>query len=67
MATDYTTSPMSARGKIIFASGCGILTGLIRLYGIYPDGVPFAILLMNAFVPLLDKICTPRIYGTPRR
>lgn len=67
MATDYTTSPMSKTGKIIFAIGCGILTFVIRQYGSYPEGVSFAILIMNAFVPLIDKAFHPRIFGTGRK
>ena len=67
MATDYVTSPMSTNGKIFFAICCGLLTVTIRLYGSYPEGVSFAILIMNAFVPLIDKIFVPRIYGTGRK
>lgn len=63
MATDYTTSPMTANGQILFAVGCGVLTVIIRLYSAYPEGVSFAILIMNAFVPLIDKYSVPRIYG----
>jgi H+/Na+-translocating ferredoxin:NAD+ oxidoreductase subunit D len=55
MATDMVTSPMTSRAQIIFGMGCGLLTGIIRLFGGYPEGVSFAILIMNAFVPLLDK------------
>ena len=55
MATDMVTSPITIRGQIIFGIGCGLLTGVIRLFGGYPEGVAFAILIMNAFVPLLDK------------
>lgn len=67
MATDYTTSPMSIKGKIIFAIGCGLLTFIIRFYSAYPEGVSFAILIMNAFVPLIDKFFYPRVYGTGRK
>lgn len=67
MATDYTTSPMSKNGKIIFAVGCGVLTFVIRRFGSYPEGVSFAILIMNAFVPLIDRCCHPRIFGTGRK
>ncbi|GBR75920.1 electron transport complex protein RnfD [Candidatus Termititenax persephonae] len=56
MATDYTTSPMTRRGKWIFAIGCGILTSVIRLWGGYPEGVCYSILIMNMFVPLLDRL-----------
>ena len=67
MATDYTTSPMNKNGKIVFAIGCGVLTFVIRQYGSYPEGVSFAILIMNAFVPLIDKAFHPRIFGTGRK
>lgn len=67
MATDYVTSPMSVNGKIVFAVGCGILTFVIRLYSAYPEGVSFAILIMNAFVPLIDKFYYPRVFGTGRK
>ena len=63
MATDYTTSPMTIKGQILFAVFCGILTVIIRLYSAYPEGVSFAILIMNAFVPLIDKYIHGRIYG----
>ncbi|ASQ90346.1 electron transporter RnfD [Prosthecochloris sp. GSB1] len=55
MATDMVTSPISMRGQIIFGLGCGLLTAVIRLWGGYPEGVSFAILIMNGFVPLLDR------------
>lgn len=67
MATDYTTSPMTKKGKIIFAVGCGLLTYVIRVFGSYPEGVSFAILIMNAFVPLIDKYCHQYVYGTGRK
>ncbi len=67
MATDYTTSPMSKKGKIIFAIGCGVLTFVIRRYSCYPEGVSFAILIMNAFVPLIDRYAHQRIFGTGRK
>lgn len=66
MATDYVTSPMSKSGQVVFAIGCGLLTVIIRLYSSYPEGVSFAILIMNAFVPLIDRIWTPRVFGTRR-
>lgn len=56
MATDYVTSPMTAKGQIIFGVGIGVITVLIREFGAYPEGVSFAILIMNATVPLLNKI-----------
>ena len=67
MATDYTTTPMSRSGKIAFAIGCGVLTYVIRVFSVYPEGVSFAILIMNAFVPLLDNIYIPRLFGRQRR
>ncbi len=67
MATDYVTSPMTRQGQIIFAVGCGILTYIIRFYSAYPEGVSFAILIMNAFVPLIDKFTPQRVYGTKRK
>ncbi|MBN1295994.1 RnfABCDGE type electron transport complex subunit D [bacterium] len=55
MATDMVTSPLTRNGQMIFGFGCGLLTGIIRLFGGYPEGVAFAILLMNATVPLIDR------------
>jgi electron transport complex protein RnfD len=63
MATDMVTSPMSGKGKIIFGIGCGLLTILIRVWGNYPEGVSFAILIMNAFVPLINKGLKPKRFG----
>lgn len=63
MATDYVTSPISASGQIIFAIGCGILTSFIRVYGGYPEGVSYSIIIMNLCVPLLDRVTRPRIFG----
>ncbi len=56
MATDYTTSPMATKGKLLFGAGCGLLTMIIRVYGGYPEGVSYAILIMNMFVPLIDRL-----------
>lgn len=67
MATDYTTSPMNRTGKWIYGTGCGLLTVLIRCFGSYPEGVSFAILLMNLTVPLLDRLTMPRVYGTAKK
>ena len=67
MATDYVTSPMTTNGKIVFAIGCGVLTFVIRIFGAYPEGVSFAILIMNAFVPLIDRYFVPRVYGSRRK
>jgi Na+-translocating ferredoxin:NAD+ oxidoreductase subunit D len=63
MATDYTTSPITRKGQIIFAVGCGILTSVIRIYGGYPEGVSYSILFMNLLVPLIDKYTNPRVFG----
>ncbi len=66
MATDYTTCPMTRLGQFIYAAGCGLMVALIRRFGSYPEGVTFAILLMNIITPLLDKYIKPRIYGTKK-
>ncbi len=59
MATDYVTSPMSHKGMIIYGAGIGILTVVIRVFGAYPEGMSFAILIMNAFTPLINRYCKP--------
>ena len=63
MATDYTTSPMTRKGQIIYAVGCGLLTVVFRLYTNMPEGVSYAILLMNVAVPLIDRYTKPKVYG----
>ncbi len=63
MATDMVTSPMSKLGMIVFGVGCGVITVLIRLFGAYPEGVSFAILIMNATVPLINNFCKPKRFG----
>ena len=63
MVTDYSSSPMSPMGQIVYAIGAGILTVVIRLYGGYAEGVSFAIIIMNVFVPLIDKLIRPRVFG----
>jgi len=63
MATDYVTSPMSVKGMVIYAFGIGVITVLIRYFGAYPEGVSFAILIMNMTVPLLNKYCKPKRYA----
>jgi electron transport complex protein RnfD len=63
MATDLVTSPMTKTGMFIYAVGIGIVTVVIRVYGAYPEGVSFAILIMNAFVPLINKYIKPRRFG----
>lgn len=59
MATDYVTSPMSSKGMIIYGVGIGVLTIIIRVFGAYPEGMSFAILIMNAFTPLINRYCKP--------
>lgn len=63
MATDMVTSPITTKGAVIFAIGCGVLTALIRLFGGFPEGVCFSILLMNTTVPLIDRYTQPRVFG----
>jgi len=63
MATDMVSSPMSVKGQWIFGLGCGVLTILIRVFGAYPEGVSFAILIMNAFVPIIDRGFKPARFG----
>ncbi len=63
MATDYVTSPMTVKGRILFAFGCGVITTLIRVYGNYPEGVSFAILIMNLVTPLIDRKVKPLRFG----
>jgi electron transport complex protein RnfD len=63
MATDLVTSPMTKKGMVIFAIGIAIITVVIRLYGAYPEGISFAILIMNAFVPLINTYFKPRRFG----
>jgi len=63
MATDYVTSPMTTKGMIIFGVGIGLITSVIRIYGAYPEGISFAILIMNAFVPLINKYVKPKRFG----
>lgn len=67
MATDYVTSPMTNRGMFIYGIGIGVITILIRIWGVYPEGMSFAILIMNSFVPLLDKYLKPRRFGTVKK
>lgn len=63
MATDYVTSPMSKTGMIVYAAGIGIITSVIRLFGAYPEGVSFAILIMNAFTPIINTYIKPKRFG----
>ena len=63
MATDYVTSPMSKKGMLIYGVCIGLLTVIIRLFGAYPEGMSFAILIMNAFTPLINTYCKPKRFG----
>ena len=63
MATDYSTTPINKLGKMVFAFGCGLITVLIRFWGSYPEGVSFAILLMNILSPYIEKWCTRKPFG----
>ena len=63
IATDFVTSPNTHLGQLIFGAGCGLLVYIIRTWGGYPEGVAFAVLLMNALTPIIDYYLRPRIYG----
>ncbi len=63
MATDYATCPINRTGKFVFAIGCGLLTVLIRVYGSLPEGVSFAIVIMNILTPLIERVTRPRAFG----
>lgn len=63
MATDYVTSPMSKTGMIVYGAGIGVITTVIRLFGAYPEGMSFAILIMNAFTPLINNYLKPKHFG----
>ncbi len=63
MATDYVTNPMTRNGRLIFGVGCGLLVAVIRYFGSYPEGVTYAILIMNIATPLIDRWVKPRVYG----
>ena len=63
MATDYATSPINKKGKIIFGIGCGLITSLIRIFGSLPEGVSFSIILMNILVPHIENMTTPKPFG----
>ena len=66
MATDYVTSPINFKGRIVFAVGCGVITMLIRMFGALPEGVSFSIVLMNILVPLIERVTRPRPFGKER-
>ena len=67
MATDYVTSPVTAKGKLIFGACAGIITVLVRFWGGYPEGVSFAILLMNIVNPYIDSLCTRKVFGGDKK
>ena len=67
MATDYATSPITAKGKWIFGIGCGVITSVIRLYGSLPEGVSFSIILMNILVPHIERLTLPRAFGAKKK
>ena len=67
MATDYVTSPITKLGQVIFAFGCGAITVVIRYFGGYPEGVSYAILIMNLCVVLLDRVGRPKKFGAPKK
>lgn len=66
MATDYATSPVTAKGQIVYGIGCGVLTVFFRYYGLFPEGVTYAILIMNAFVWIIDRHTAPRRFGVKK-
>ena len=66
MATDYSTSPVTLNGRLLYGCGCGLITVLIRYFGSYPEGVSFAILIMNLLVWYIDKLTMPRRFGGKR-
>ncbi|MEA2066315.1 MAG: RnfABCDGE type electron transport complex subunit D [Thermotogota bacterium] len=63
MATDMVTSPMTMKGQFIFGLGCGVITMIIRYFGGYPEGVSYSIIIMNSFVPLIDMVTKPKVFG----
>jgi Na+-translocating ferredoxin:NAD+ oxidoreductase subunit D len=67
IATDYVTSPSTSKGKLIFGFGCGFITYVIRTWGGYPEGVAFAVLLMNTLTPVIDRVTKPRILGRDKQ
>jgi electron transport complex protein RnfD len=67
MATDYVTSPVTKLGQVCFGIGCGLITVIIRYFGGYPEGVSYAILIMNCCVVLFDRIGRPKKFGAPKK
>ena len=66
MATDYATSPATPKGQLVYGVGCGVLTVVLRYFGIFPEGVTYAILLMNALVWIIDRFTAPKRFGTKK-
>ena len=66
MATDYATTPITVTGRVIFSLGCGLITSAVRLFGVYPEGVSYSILLMNILTPLIDRYIMPVPFGTKK-
>lgn len=66
MATDYTTSPINRKGKVVFAIGCGLITCVIRYFGTLPEGVSFSIIIMNILVPHIENLTAPKPFGTEK-
>jgi electron transport complex protein RnfD len=67
MATDYVTSPVTGKGKVVFGIGAGLITMLIRKWGTYPEGVMFSILIMNAVTPFLNKLLVKKYGSSPKK
>lgn len=67
MATDYTTSPVNFKGQVIYAIGCGLITSVIRLFGSLPEGVSFAIIIMNILTPHIENLTSPKPFGTEKK
>lgn len=67
MLTDYSSSPVTKKGKIVYAFGAGLLTTLIRLYGVYPEGVMFSVLLMNVATPMIEHFTSPKVFGGAKK
>ena len=67
MATDMVSSPLTGRGMLIYGAGIGFLTFLIRIYGSFPEGVSLAIILMNIFVPFIDRYTQPKLFGEAKK
>lgn len=67
MATDYVTSPLTSKGKLVFGIGAGLVTAMVRFWGAYPEGVSYGILLMNILNPYIDTLCTRKLFGGDKK